>query len=167
MLTAMEIRNQSFSKGMRGFKEDEVKEFLNYVAQDYEIVYSDNAKLLENVRKLEEDLAKYKLLEATMNNSLILAQQTAEAVKEQARREAANMMDEAKKRIAEILSIYQEIIKRLNIFNSELKAQFSGHLEIIEKNSLRIDELTDFFYSSDMKSIMEKLEKIEVTQILE
>ncbi|SHG49214.1 cell division initiation protein [Thermosyntropha lipolytica DSM 11003] len=164
MLTPMEIRNQQFSRGMRGLKEEEVKNFLYYVAQNYEALYSENARLKEQIQRLEYELARYRKLEDTMNNSLILAQQAAEEYKANARKEAEFILENAKRRIAEMLFVYQEIIKRLNIFNAEMKAQLRSELELLEKNQSKIDEMADFFYSKDVKEIMEKLEKITLKE---
>ena len=41
MITAMEIRNQQFRKAVRGYSEDEVRNFLIRIAQDYENLYSE------------------------------------------------------------------------------------------------------------------------------
>ena len=141
MITAMEIRNQQFSKSMRGYNQEEVKNFLMQLAQDYENLYSQNATLKENIKRLEAELQKYHKIEETMNNSLILAQQTAEDMKNNARRESELILEDAKKRIAELLMTYQEVIKRLNLFNTELKSQVSGQMEMLEKNKQRVDEL--------------------------
>jgi len=164
MITANEMRNQDFGKQLRGYNIAEVKQFLNTIAQDYEELYSNNARLQETCNKNSEDLSKYRLLEETMNNSLILAQQTAEAVKEQARREAALMLEESKRNITDIMAVYQELIKRLSIFNSELKAHVSGHLDMIERNTKKIDDMSSFFYSGDMNSIIKKMENLDLIE---
>lgn len=161
MITAMEIRNQQFSKSMRGYNQEEVKNFLMQLAQDYENLYSQNATLKENIKRLETELQKYHKIEETMNNSLILAQQTAEDMKNNARRESELILEDAKKRIAELLMTYQEVIKRLNLFNTELKSQVSGQMEMLEKNQQRVEELSQFFYSKDLKEILEKLEQTD------
>ena len=162
MITAMEIRNQHFKRSIRGFNADEVKSYMERLANDYEEVYSENAKLKEDIQRLEYELIRYKRMEETMNNSLILAQQTAEDLKNNSEKEANLMMEQAKHKISEILMIYHEVLKRMGLFNTELKAQVSGQLEIIEKNQKKIDELTDFYYSKDMKIMMEDLEKISI-----
>ncbi|MDR1159748.1 MAG: DivIVA domain-containing protein [Syntrophomonadaceae bacterium] len=164
MITSNEIRSKRFNKSFRGFNQEEAKQFLVTIADDYEQMYSDNANLRDRIKLLEEDLKKYHRIEDTMNNCLILAQQTAETVKEQANNEAALLMKEYKHKISEMLMIYQEIIKRLNLFNSELKSNITGHLEMIEKNSRKINEMSDFFYNSDMKNVLENLEKLELTE---
>lgn len=160
MITSMEIRNQQFHKSVRGYSEDEVRNFLLRVAQDYENIYSEHAKLRESVQRVEYELARYRRMEETMNNSLILAQQTAEDLKANARREAQLMLDESKHRISDVLMVYQDIIKRMNVFNTELKAQISGQMDMLEKNQRKIDELTGFFYGRDLKEMMERLESV-------
>lgn len=164
MITANEIRNQQFRKGVRGYSEDEVRNFLALIAQDYEVLYSENAKIRETIQRLEQDLARYHRMEETMNSSLILAQQTAEDLKGAARKEAQLMLEEAKHRISDILMVYQEIIKRMNLFNTELKAQVGGQLEILDKNQAKIEELSDFFYGRDLKEMMERLESVTLSQ---
>ncbi|NLJ73279.1 MAG: DivIVA domain-containing protein [Syntrophomonadaceae bacterium] len=162
MITAIEIRNQQFSKAIRGYNEEEVKNFLYRLSQDYENLYSENAKLKEKIQKLEYDLDKYYKMEETMNNSLILAQQTAEGLRANAKKEADLILEESKGKIAEILMIYQEIIKRMNIFGVEIKAQVGAHLEMLDKNQARIEDLSTFFYSKDLKDLLENLEEVSL-----
>ncbi len=162
MITAIEIRNQQFSKAIRGYNEEEVKNFLYRLSQDYENLYSENAKLKEKIQKLEYDLDKYYKMEETMNNSLILAQQTAEGLRANAKKEADLILEGSKGKIAEILMIYQEIIKRMNIFGVEIKAQVGAQLEMLEKNQARVEELSTFFYSKDLKDLLENLEEVSL-----
>lgn len=163
-MTGQEIRKQEFSKSLRGFDQEEVRNYLFTLAQDYENVYSENVQLKENVQRLNYELNRYHKLEETMNNSLILAQQTGEMLKENAKKEAEILLENSKKRIAEIFSIYQEVVKRLNMFNTELKAQLSGELEMVTKSQLKAEELTNFFYSSDIKDLMVNLDKLKIEE---
>lgn len=158
----MEIRNHQFSKSLRGFNQEEVKNILTIIAQDYETLYVENSQLKESMLKLEYELNKFKKLEETMNSSLIVAQQTADNIKANAHRDADILVDDAKKRIAEIFLLYQDITKRLNIFNLELKGQVSGQLEMLDKNQKKVDQLTDFFFSKDVKEVIENLDKADL-----
>jgi len=164
MITAMEIRNQRFNKSFRGYKKEEVESFLLRLAEDYETIYSENSQLKENIQKLRYELEKYYKMEDTMNNSLILAQKAAEDFKKSAHKEADLILQNAKMHITEILMVYQEIIKRLNIITAELKAQVSGEMEFLEKNQRKIDELSQFFYSKDLKDLMENMGKIQLKE---
>ena len=165
MITSIEIRNQRFNKSFRGYSQDEVKNYLNQIAQDYEILYSENSRLKDELQKVEYELQKYRKLEETMKNSLILAQQTAEELKAGARKEAQLILAESRKRISEILLIYQDVIKRINLYNIELKGQIMAELEMLEKNQNKVDDLAGFFYGEDVKNIISGIEKIKIEDL--
>ncbi|HEX3012048.1 MAG TPA: DivIVA domain-containing protein [Syntrophomonadaceae bacterium] len=160
MITAMEIRNQQFKKSLRGFNEDEVRNFLVRLSQDYENLYSENSQLRENMQRIQYELDKYRKMEETMNNSIILAQQTAEEVIANARKEANLHLEDSKRHVASILGVYQEIIKRMNVFNVELKSQMNAEMEMLDKNQRKIEDLSNFFYGKDLKELLENLEQV-------
>lgn len=164
MITAGEIRNQQFDKSLRGYDTAQVNNYLLQMANDYEKLYSDNATLRETVQRLEYELQKYRRIEETMNNSLILAQQTADELKANARRESTLILQQSKGKIAEVFMVYQELIKRMGVYSSEMKAQVGAQMEIMEKNQKRIDELSDFFFGRDLKEILENLEAISLKE---
>lgn len=157
MITGMEIRNQQFRKKMRGYDPEEVKNFIFNLAKDYETLYSENVLLRENIQKAQYELDHYRKLEETMNNSLILAQQTAEMIKTNAQKEAEMIQEESRRKIAEIFQAYQEVLQRLNLMTAEIKAQVNGELEMLEKSQRKTEELSEFFFSKDTKVILEKL----------
>jgi cell division initiation protein len=159
LITPLEIHNHQFSKSFRGYNEQEVKNFLIQIGENYENLYRENNQLKEEIQRLEGELTKYYKLEETMNNTLIIAQQTAEEVKNNAHKEAELMLKESKKRIADLLMLYQEVIKRINVLNVELKSQIATQMDMLDKNDKKLEELADFFYSKDLKIIMENLEK--------
>jgi len=164
VITAGEIRNQQFDKSLRGYDTAQVNNYLLQMANDYEKLYSDNATLRETVQRLEYELQKYRRIEETMNNSLILAQQTADELKANARRESTLILQQSKGKIAEVFMVYQELIKRMGVYSSEMKAQVGAQMEIMEKNQKRIDELSDFFFGRDLKEILENLEAISLKE---
>ncbi len=45
MIAPIEIENKEFKKVLRGYKEEEVDEFLDLVKEDYEQLYRENAEL--------------------------------------------------------------------------------------------------------------------------
>jgi len=164
MITAGEIRNQQFDKSLRGYDTAQVNSYLLQLANDYEKLYSDNATLRETIQRLEYEMQKYRRIEETMNNSLILAQQTADDLKANARQQSTLILQQSKGKIAEVFMVYQELIKRMGIYSSEMKAQVAAQMEMMEKNQKRIDELSDFFFGRDLKEILERLEVISLTE---
>lgn len=147
---------------MRGFNEDEVKNYLQQIAQDYENLYGENSQLKENIQRCKFELDKYHKIEESMNNSLILAQQTAENLKSNAEKEAVLILDDAKRSIAVLLTAYQELMKNLNLFNLEFKSQLNLQLEMLDKNMTKNEELSNFFNRQDIKDLVSNLGKIQL-----
>lgn len=162
MITGMEIRNQQFSKSMRGYNEEEVKNFLQHTAQDYENLYGENSQLKESIQRCKFELEKYHKIEESMNNSLILAQQTAENLKANAEKEAERMLNDAKRAIVGMLDVYQELMKNLNMFNMEYKSRLNLQLDILDKNIAKNEEVSNFFNRPDIKDLVSNLSKMKL-----
>lgn len=118
-ITSMDIMNKEFKKGMRGYNIDEVDEFLEKVAEDYEKVYKDNAILKEKLEVFQDKLDHYSKIENTIQSTLLLAQNAAEQAKQSSQSEAEliimNANESAKKILDKahggVLSINEEFDK--------------------------------------------------------
>jgi cell division initiation protein len=87
-LTPMDINNKEFKKGLRGYSPEEVDEFLDDIVDNYEELYKDNSKLKEKLTAATEKIEHYAKIENTIQNTLVLAQNTAEQAKASAQKEA-------------------------------------------------------------------------------
>lgn len=110
MLTPLDIHNREFKRCLRGYDIDEVDEFLDEVIRDFETLYKENLELKETIQKKDENINRYKELEQTLQNTLVLAQQTAEEAKQNAKKEAELIIWEARKKAEQMLSDAQEEI---------------------------------------------------------
>ena len=81
MLTPLDLNNKNFSKGFRGYDTEEVDEFFAKVAKDFERLYQDNVELKDAVERVSAKLEYYQQMESTMQNTLVIAQETADEVK--------------------------------------------------------------------------------------
>lgn len=95
MLTPLDIHNHEFKKGFRGYDEGEVDDFLDRIVSDYEKVLRENEKLKERANLSEKELIHYKSLEKNMQDTLLVAQKTAEEVITSARKTAKEIRDNA------------------------------------------------------------------------
>ena len=96
MITPLEIENKKFSKQMmNGYSVEEVDEFLDELTVDYEKAYKESTELKNKVEELERSLVHYKTIEDTLQNTLVMAQSTAEEVKEVAKQQADQIIKEA------------------------------------------------------------------------
>lgn len=129
MLTPMDIHNKEFKSGFRGYSREDVDEFLDQVVNDFEKLYRENTQLKKDAELADKRLEQYKQLEKNLQETLIVAQQTAsqltdsakaraEETKQTARQEADNIRKEAeissKQRIAEAMSDARKIVADAN-----------------------------------------------------
>lgn len=103
-LSPLDIRNKTFSTKMRGFSPEEVDDFLDQVINDYEEVLRQNRDLEKNVKHLEEKLRYFNELKEALNQSIIVAQETADKVKDSAQKEADVIVADANNEASEVLS---------------------------------------------------------------
>jgi len=160
MLTGAEIRMHEFKRGVRGYLVDDVDAFMEKIVQDFDTLYSENHLLRDKIVSLQASIDHYRNMENTMNNSILAAQHTAELLKENARKEVDLIIEKSKIRMMDLFNVYQDVIRRINMINLDMKAQLVSQMELMEKTHKRMDDLTDYFYGEDFKALMENLDRI-------
>ena len=97
MITPLDIENKKFSKQMmNGYSVEEVDDFLDDLTADYTKNYKEATELRAKVEELTQSLEHYKSIEATLQNTLVMAQKTADDVKNVAKQQADQILNEAK-----------------------------------------------------------------------
>jgi len=94
-LTPLDIRHKEFKRGMRGYADVEVDEFLDEIADEYERLFKENIDLQDRVEALEEKVAGYKRIEETLQKTLVNAQASAEEQKQNATKQAQLILQDA------------------------------------------------------------------------
>ena len=94
-LSPIEIQSHSFRKVMRGFDPEDVKLYLAAVAESYQEVVLNNARMQKEIETLSASLDEFRRRENLLKEALYLAQKTAGEVKAQALREAQSIVEEA------------------------------------------------------------------------
>jgi cell division initiation protein len=97
-ITALDVRQQQFSKRFRGFDRQEVEAFLEDVAEDYESVVKENTLLKEQLAALEERARNITEHERTLQDTLVTTHRLTEEMKQTAKREAEIIILDAEKR---------------------------------------------------------------------
>ena len=94
-LSALEIKQQEFEKGFRGYDINEVQAFLSIVASEWESMVSRNKELEQEMLSLKERLAHYEKIQMGMHETLQIAKQSAEKEVSVAAAEAKNRIEKA------------------------------------------------------------------------
>ncbi len=142
-LTPMDIHNKEFAHSFRGYVVEEVNEFLDRVAKDFEQVLRENIELKDQQNQLNEKMKSYQKLEETMHNAIVIAQEAAEEVKQTAKREAdlirreadreaQQIMEDARYRASKILTEHDELIKQAQVFKMRFRSFVEAQLASLE-----------------------------------
>ncbi|MCI6277017.1 MAG: DivIVA domain-containing protein [Clostridium sp.] len=123
-LTPMDINNKEFKKIIRGYNPEEVDEFLDKVVEDYEALYKENANLKEKVAAMNERLEHYSKIEATIQNTLVLAQNAAEQAKSSAQKEAEIIIKNANDTAQKVLDKSHNDVMKINDEYDRVKQEF-------------------------------------------
>ena len=140
MYTPLDIENKKFAKQMmNGYSVEEVDNFLDELTLDYEKLYKESNENKGKMADLEASLVKYKNLETTLQNTLVMAQSTADEIKKVAQQQADQIIREAQGTAREqVMELEQKItIKTKEL--EELKKQFDVYKAKME--SLLISQL--------------------------
>jgi cell division initiation protein len=142
-LTPSDIHNKEFERSFRGYAVEDVNEFLDQVGKDFEQVVRENTELNEQIAQLHEKLKSYQKLEETMHNAIVVAQETAEDVKQnanreadlirrEAEREAQRIVEDARYRSSKVLAEHEELYKQAQVFKMRFRSFIEAQLSALE-----------------------------------
>ena len=157
-ITSLEIKDKTFSTKFRGFNPEEVDEFLDIVVRDYETLVRSNHEKEQHIKNLEERLSYFDEIKDSLSQSVLIAQDTAERVKQaanersqniikQAEQDAHRLLDEAKYKANEILRQATDNAKKVAVETEELKNKsrvFHQRLKSTIESQLAIVDSSDW-----------------------
>lgn len=156
VLTSLEIKDKTFGTRMRGYDREEVDDFLDIVVRDYEDLVRANHDMSAKIKMLEERIDYFDEIKESLSQSVIIAQDTAERVKQaasnqsdtiihQAEQDAYHILEEAKFRANELLRQAtdnakkvavetEELKNKTRIFHQRLKSTIESQLAIVDSS---------------------------------
>ena len=103
-LSPLDIHNKEFSSKMRGYDKDEVNDFLAQIVKDYSSLIKDNEGLKKELADAKEKVRYFTDMKEALNQSIIVAQESAEKVKNSAHQEADLIKQQAQQDAQGILN---------------------------------------------------------------
>lgn len=144
MLTPLDIENKKFAKQMmNGYSVEEVDEFLDELTLNYEKLYKESTENKNKIQEMETSLAKYKNLEVTLQNTLVMAQSTADEIKDLAKQQADQIIKEAQgsareeankldQEIANKKREMEDLEKQLDVYKAKMESLLISQLELLK-----------------------------------
>ena len=170
-LSPLDIHNKEFSRGFRGYAEDEVNEFLDQIIKDYEIILREKRELEEKVKTMTEQMKHYNTLEDTLSKSIVVAQEAAEEVRRNSQKESKLIVKEAEKNADRIINEALAKARRVTIEIDELKKQskvFRNRFKMLVEAQLDLLNTDDWEHLLEYDvSISEIQENRRTTELVE
>lgn len=144
MITPLDIENKKFAKQMmNGYNVDEVDDFLDELTLDYGKLYKENAELKAQREEIDSNVGKYKNIENTIQNTLIMAQKTADEVQEVAKKQAEQIIKDAEfqaKNSVEELNTQillkqkelEDLKKQFDVYKAKMESLLISQLELLK-----------------------------------
>lgn len=145
MITPLDIENKKFSKQlMNGYSVEEVDDFLDEVTADYEKCYKQSMESQKAIEDLMEKIEQYKKMENTLQNTLLMAQNTAEEVKQVAKKQAEQIIAEAESKAKNASTDVdknmilkqkelEDIQKQFEVYKVKMESLLISQLELLKE----------------------------------
>lgn len=144
MITPLDIENKKFAKQMvNGYSVNEVDDFLDELTLSYEKLYKENAELKANAEELNNDVGQYKNIEVTLQNTLVMAQKTADEIQLVAKQQAEQIINDAEtkaKQSVDELNLQitmkqkelEDIKRQFDVYKAKMESLLISQLELIK-----------------------------------
>jgi cell division initiation protein len=159
----IDIRRKEFRNGFRGYDANQVDDFLDTVADEFERNYNENQRMREETNSLRERLQQFEDLEGSIRAALVHAEQAANDLRRSANREAEDVRQSAR-REAEFT------IKDAQARSHQMLADSASRIERVQDSYEALQDAKRSFandFRHLLKTYMEMMENMEVSSARE
>jgi len=125
-ISPLDVRSQEFKKSFRGFDPEEVKAFLDAIADTMEDLLKEKETAESELIALRKKVETFTEMEISLRDAMVAAQKAADEAKMNARRNAELMIREAdlevRQRIAEAKRKVDDVFKARETVRAEMRA---------------------------------------------
>jgi cell division initiation protein len=155
-LTPLDIHHKEFRNSLRGYNAEEVDQFLDEVADEFERLFKENIELSEQVEAAEVKVREYAENERTIQHTLLAAQRSADETTDRSQRQADQIVRDAEVKAKEIVQDalaekqqWTADLSRVRGADEEFRASFR---EMLRKYLREIGDAADDAVPSDAES---------------
>jgi|SRR5215207_1571220 len=139
----IDVRRKEFKSGFRGYDANQVDDFLDSVADEFERTYAENRRITEELTVLKGRLEQFEELEGAIREALVHAQQVARDLRRNANKEAELTVREAKEqahriladssaRVERVQESYEVLRKAKQDFNNDFRHLLKTYADVME-----------------------------------
>ena len=130
--TPVELRHVGFKRGLFGYQRSAVDRTIEEIADSFEVVWRERADYADRIEQLQADVKRHRDLETLLRTTLVSAERSAHELKDQAKREAGIVLDEAHGEARKITRDAVAERERLGAEIHRIKALLGAALDAVE-----------------------------------
>src|SRR4029077_20664217 len=142
-ISPMDIQRQTFGQRFRGLDPDEVRAYLNIVAEEVAALQMERDRLDQELSSLRSLLEEHRQRETILKNTLLTAQRMSEEIRDTARKQAESVVKEAEIQADRLLELAQTRAHEVERGILELRAQRTALRTDIRALITRLTHLLD------------------------
>jgi cell division initiation protein len=160
----MDIQRQEFARVMRGYDREEVRTYLNIVAEEVAALQRERDSLDQQVQNMQGLLDEHRQREAILKNTLLTAQRVSEEIREVARKQSENVVKEAEMQADRLLELAQTRAHEVERGILELRGQRTSLRTDIRSLVTRLTHLLDLQEEAELEDNLRFLKRREEAQ---
>jgi cell division initiation protein len=159
----IDVRRKEFKNSLRGYDANQVDDFLDAVADEFERTYTDNSRMREEISSLRERLQQFEELEGSIRAALVHAEQAADDLRRTSTREAEDLRQSASREA-------DFTIREAQARAHQMLAETSSRVERIQESYEALQEAKRNFandFRHLLKTYMDMMENMEIASARE
>jgi cell division initiation protein len=163
-ISPMDIQRQEFARVLRGYDREEVRTYLNIVAEEVAALQRERDSLDQQVQNMQGLLDEHRQREAILKNTLLTAQRVSEEIREVARKQSENVVKEAEMQADRLLELAQTRAHEVERGILELRGQRTALRTDIRALVNRLSHLLDLQEEAELEDNLRFLKRREEAQ---
>jgi len=160
-ISPMEIQRQTFRKRFRGYDAEEVRTYLNLLAEELQQFQREHAALQQETQFLRSIVDEHRQREEILKNTLLTAQRMSEELRETARKQGETTVKEAELQADKLVELAQGRAKSIERETIDLRAMRQTLRSDIRALVERIEHILDAQEEADVEDNLRFMKRRE------
>ena len=160
----MDIQRQTFGEKFRGLDKDEVRAYLNIVAEEVAALQMERDRLAQEVQSLGMLIDEHRQRETILKNTLLTAQRLSEEIRDAARKQAESVVKEAEMQADRLVELAQGLAHEVERGILDLRAHRTALRTDVRALITRLSHLLDLQEEAELEDNLRFLKRREEAQ---
>jgi cell division initiation protein len=163
-ISPMDIQRQTFGQVFRGLDPDEVRAYLNIVAEEVASLQMERDRLDQELASVRSLIDEHRNRETILKNTLLTAQRVSEEIRDNARKEAETTVKEAEMQADRLVELAQGRAHEVERGILDLRAHRSALRTDVRALITRLSHLLDLQEEAELEDNLRFLKRREEAQ---